>query len=223
SSWPGGRCPCSSSGTWTASEGLLGRVVGGRRGLVGHGAAAAAAAPAPVAAVAAFVLRDLGRGPAQARPDLVGDDLDDRASLAVGRLPRALLEAAAHDDAGALLERLADVLRQVAPAGDVEEGGALLPLLALPVLPPAVHGHAEGGDRGTRGREAQLGIAGEVPDDRDVGGHGASYLAACSSRPRRAASSSGRRTSLWRTVSSASRSARSSWSSSLPPTNSKTT
>ena len=38
----------------------------------------------------------------------------------------------------------------------------------------------------------------------------ASYLAACSTRPRRAASWSGRRTTLWRTVSSASRSARSS-------------
>jgi len=38
-----------------------------------------------------------------------------------------------------------DVLGQVTPAHDVEEGHRLLPLLGLLVLPPAVDGDGEGG------------------------------------------------------------------------------
>ena len=104
------------------------------------GTAAPSAAPA-VAAVPAVAAADLGGGPAQAGTDLVGDDLDDRAALAVVGLPRALLEAAGHDDPRPLLQRLGHVLGEVTPAGDVEEGGALLPLLGVAVLPPAVDGH----------------------------------------------------------------------------------
>src|SRR6185503_14072089 len=109
---------------------------------------AAAATPATatateVAATAALVAGDLGGGPAQARTDLVGHDLHHAALLAVLRLPAALLEAAAHDHARALAQRLRDVLGHLAPAHDVEEAGLLLPLLRLAVLPPAAHGDAE--------------------------------------------------------------------------------
>ena len=123
-------------------------------GSLAESATAATPAPPPplhpVAAVAALVAADLGGGPAEAGAHLVGHDLDDRAALAVLRLPRALLEAPGHHDPGPLLQRLAHVLGQVTPARDVEEGGALLPLLAVAVLPPAVDRHPEGGDGGAR-------------------------------------------------------------------------
>src|SRR6476619_5011743 len=78
--------------------GLEGLLVAARvRGLrfVRRGPAAAATR---VAAFTAVVLGDLGGRPAQARAELVGHDLDDRALLAFLRLPRALLEATVHDD-----------------------------------------------------------------------------------------------------------------------------
>ena len=46
-----------------------------------------------------------------------------------------------------LHERVAHVLAQLGPAGDVEEADLLLPLLGLAVLPAAVDGQPEGGDR----------------------------------------------------------------------------
>src|SRR5437899_10450225 len=61
--------------------------------------AAAVAAPAEVAAAPAVVLGDLGGGEAQAGPDLVGDDLDDVATIAVTILVATLLEATGAGDA----------------------------------------------------------------------------------------------------------------------------
>src|SRR3954452_2290913 len=84
-------------------EGLLVAAAGvGRGGLVRNGAAAAATEVTQ--ALTALVLGDLGRRPAQARPDLVGDDFDHRALLALLGLPRPLLESPGHEDAGALLQ-----------------------------------------------------------------------------------------------------------------------
>src|SRR5581483_1368478 len=132
-------------------EGLVAEVVVGR-GLGGR-CGAAVAAPTPtsslVSAAAALGLLDLGRGPAQARCHLVGDDLD-----------------------GAALQRLAHVLRQLPPADDVEEAGRLLPFAAVAVLPAAVDGDAEAGVGLAARREPQLGVAGDVAHDGDaVAGH----------------------------------------------------
>ena len=79
--------------------------------------------------------------------DIVGDDLDDRALLALLGLPAALLEPAGHDDARALLQRRGDVLGELPPAHDVEEARALLPLVGLLVAPRTVDGDAEGRGR----------------------------------------------------------------------------
>src|SRR5215203_758675 len=78
----------------------------GRRGLgtlaptpaAAASATAAVAAPSEVAAAPAVVLGDLGGCEAEAGPDLVGDDLDDVAPVAVAVLVAALLEAAGDDD-----------------------------------------------------------------------------------------------------------------------------
>src|SRR5512132_1492142 len=79
----------------------------GRRGLgalaptptAAASTAAAVAATAEVAAAPAVVLRDLGGCETETGPDLVGDDLDDVAPVAVAVLVAALLEAAGDDDA----------------------------------------------------------------------------------------------------------------------------
>jgi hypothetical protein len=84
--------------------------------------------------------------------------------------PGSLLERAAHDAAAALLQRLGDVVGEVAPAGHVEERRLLLPL-AVDLI-AAVDGQAEGRDRRARRREAELGVTGEVADDGDGVGHG---------------------------------------------------
>ena len=49
-----------------------------------------------------------------------------------------------------------------------EERGGLLPLLGLAVLPPSVDGEAERGLGLTARREPQLGVAGDVADQRDA-------------------------------------------------------
>src|SRR5438270_522119 len=87
----------------------------GVSGLVGGGAATAAPS-ASVARPSPVVLLHLGGGPAEAGAHLVGDDLDDRALLALVGLPRALLEATGDEDACALLDGLTHVLAHVAPA-----------------------------------------------------------------------------------------------------------
>src|SRR5262249_13508737 len=79
-----------------SSHRLRAEVAAGRGGLGAPAptpAAASAAAP-ELAAAPAVVLGDLGGGEAEAGPDLVGDDLDDVAPVAVTVLVAALLEPA---------------------------------------------------------------------------------------------------------------------------------
>src|SRR5579862_2817624 len=97
-------------------------------GLLAVGGRAAGLAPAPPVG-----LLRAGDRPPHARADLVGHHLDLRALLPVLGLPRPLLEPARDDHPVALAERVGDVGAEVAPADDVEEGGRLLPGLALPV------------------------------------------------------------------------------------------
>src|SRR5690606_16253341 len=187
----GGPCPwaCPASAVAWPSERLLVVVIATGGGCGGWGGGIEAAA------LAAFGLLDLGGGPAEAGSDLVGEDLHLGALLAVVGLPVALLQPARDHHAGALGERLAHVLGQVAPADDVEEGDLLLPLVALLVAPAAVHRQAEVRDRGPAGDEPQLGVTGQVADQLDVVAcHGRpSVQPAALSRPRRAASWSGSR------------------------------
>ena len=63
--------------------------------------------------------------------------------------------------------RLGDVLGHLTPAHDVEEARLLFPFLGLAVLPPAAHGDAEARLGCASGGVTDLGIASEVPDDRD--------------------------------------------------------
>src|SRR6266571_127187 len=67
------------------------------------------------------LLLDLRAGPLQARPDLLGLDLDLGALVALRRLPGVGPEAADDHYARALRERLGNVLRQGPPRGHVEE------------------------------------------------------------------------------------------------------
>ncbi len=107
-----------------------------------------------------------------------------------------------------------------AQAGDVEERCLLLPLAVD--LVAAVDGEAEAGDATPARGVAQLRVAGQVADEGDgVVAMDGSFVVCCAQAaapvmPRRSASASGRRMSLWRTMSSARRSERSS-SSSAPP------
>ena len=156
---------------------------------------------------------DLSSGPAEAGADLIGDDLDHAALLAVLGLIGPLLEAPGDDRPRALRQRGRRVLAQLAPCGHVEERGLLLPLAVL--LVPAAHGDAERGDGLPGLGEPEFGIPGEVSDEGDSAvSHGCpAFQPTCSTMPRRAASWSGRRRSLWRTTSSARRRWRSSSSS----------
>src|SRR6478735_5978001 len=86
---------------------------------------------------------DLGLRPAQAGPDLLGDDLDLGPLLTVLGIPGTLLEAAVDQGARALVERGGDVLSQCAPRHDVEERRLLLPFAVR--LVAAVDGEAEAG------------------------------------------------------------------------------
>src|SRR5712692_8608884 len=81
------------------------------------------------------LLLDLGAGPLQAGPDLLGLDLDLRALVTLRRLPRVRPEAADHDHARALRERLGDVLREGPPRRHIEERRfGVLPLPGRVVL-----------------------------------------------------------------------------------------
>src|SRR5581483_10849251 len=74
--------------------------------------------------------RGPGRGPPEARPDLVGLDLDHRAPVPVLRLPRPHLKPTGHEDAGPAREGLRDVLGQGPPRVHGEVRG-------VPILPVA--------------------------------------------------------------------------------------
>src|SRR5262245_12939373 len=164
-----------TSSVVTSSERFLVEVASGRRGLgalapapaAAAPTAAAVAAPSEVAAAPAVVLGDLGGGEAQAWPDLVGDDLDDVAPIAVAVLVAALFETTGHDDPRALRQRLAHVLGHLAPAHDVEEASRLLPLVGVPVHTASVNRDAEARVRRAARRVAKLGIGGVVAHDRD--------------------------------------------------------
>ena len=145
----------------------------GPRVVAGGGLAAAArltaagvAAPAALAAGAV----DLGGGELQRRADLVDLDLEDGALLALAGLVGARLEPALDDDPHAPLERLGDVLRRLPPDGAAQEHRlAVDPLVGVLVEVARGRGHREVGDRRARGREAQLGVVGEVADHGDDG------------------------------------------------------
>src|SRR5262249_7241163 len=120
---------------------------------------------------------DLRRRPAQAGADLVGDDLDDGALLALGGVPAALLEPAGDDRPRPLGEAGGGVLSEIAPAHDVQQRRLLLPFTFLWV--PPVDGETEAGAAAAAGGEPQLGITREVADQGDgVRGHGGSLRAA---------------------------------------------
>src|SRR5690606_26462257 len=148
---------------------------------------AATAAPTEATAAGTLAAGDLGRGVAQRRADLVDLHLHDGALLALTGLVGALHEATLHDDAGALGQRLGHVLGGLTPDGAThEQRVAVLPLVALTVELPRRGGHGEVRDRGTRRREPQLGVGGQVPHDGDDG-------VACHTRLLRRVVVSGRR------------------------------
>jgi hypothetical protein len=91
----------------------------------------------------ALRLVDIDGGKTQTRTDLVGRQLHLGTVLAFVGLPAALLQPTGDDDPHALGEAEGHVLGKVPPADDVEERGALLPLLGGPVLPAPVHCDAE--------------------------------------------------------------------------------
>lgn len=130
--------------------------------------AAGVAATTGEASAAAFVLRDLGGGTAQAGADFVDIQLHDRALLAFLGLERARLQSALHDDPSTPLQRFGDVLSHFPPdRAAQEEGLPVLELVRLTVEDTRRRGHGEVRDRSTVGCEAQFGIACQVPDDRD--------------------------------------------------------
>src|SRR6056300_342646 len=138
----------------------------------GVGAAAATGGPSgrpagPAAEITGTLgALHLGGRPTEARTDLVGDDLDDGALLSIVGLPAALLEATRDDAAASLGEGGGDVLTEVTPADDIEEGDLLLPLAVD--LVAAVDRETEARDPTTAGGEPELGVAGEVPREGDA-------------------------------------------------------
>src|SRR5205807_7617552 len=127
------------------------------------------------------------------------------------------LEAAGDEDASALLNGLADVLPHVAPAHDIEEGRRLFPFLGLAVLPAAVDGDTEVRLRLARSGEPQFGVAGDVAHDGHVvaichlyAPFASALAVGAAALDAAAATSSGRRITLWRSTSSARKRTRSS-------------
>lgn len=130
----------------------------------------AAAEAAATAATAALGAGDLGRGELQGRADLVHVQLPAGAAVAVPVVVGARLEAALHDHAHALGQRLRHVLRGLAPDRAAQEQRfAVLPLVGLAVERAGRGRDGEVRDgRAVRG-EAQLGVGGEVADHGDDG------------------------------------------------------
>src|SRR6476620_11248260 len=147
------------------------RVLGLAAGATAPAAALVALAAAEAAtAAAALGLVDLRGGTAQGRADLVDVHLHDGALLAFLGLVGPGLQPAGHDHPHAPLARLGNVLCRVAPHRAAHEQRlAVLPLVALAVELPRRRGHGEVRDRGARRRETQLGVGGQVADDRDDG------------------------------------------------------
>src|SRR5262245_19059818 len=148
---------------------VLGRLAG--RGCADGGAARGGAgtrgAPgAPVALSAAATLR-------VDELEVLDDDADLAVLLAV-LLPGVELEAALQEDLPALLHVAGDGLARAAPGFAVEETGLLDLLAGLLAVVGAVHGQAEGHDRGAPLSGAALGVAREAADQQDFVqvGHG---------------------------------------------------
>jgi hypothetical protein len=139
--------------------------IDGSGGAASSAATTAAATATAVGSVAADAL-DLDLRPAEARSEFVGDHFDRVALLSLAGLVLALLESAGDDDAMALVEARRGVLAEVAPGDHVEERGLLLPFTVLLVAP--VDRQTEAGDTAAALGVAELGIARQVADERDV-------------------------------------------------------
>src|SRR6185437_1962282 len=133
-------------------------------------ATAAATAEAPASAAAAAGLVDLGGGVPQRGPDLVDLDLDHGPLLALAGLEGTLLEPAADDHPRAAGQAFGHVLSGLTPdIAAQEQRLAVFPFPALAVIDPGGGCHGEVGHGGTRRREPQLGVRGQVSDDGDGG------------------------------------------------------
>ena len=100
------------------------------------------------------------RRPTQARPELLGHDLDHRPGAAVLSRPAPLLESAHDHDPAALGQGLGGVLGLVAPDDDGEERCLL--------LPPTADGDPEPGPGDAALGGADLGLVGEVAGEADA-------------------------------------------------------
>src|SRR3954447_3862135 len=168
-----GGCAAALTALATGRGGRSGPRVVGRRGLAAAlGLAATLAATTGVAASAALAAGavDLGGRELQRGADLVDLDLEDGPLLTFAGLVGPGLEPALDDHPHAPLQRLGDVLRRLPPDGAAQEHRlAVDPLVGVLVEAARGRGHREVGDRGARGREAQLGVVGEVADHGDDG------------------------------------------------------
>jgi len=130
-----------------------------RRGLVVK-VAAALGLPLPALsslAVAALAdAFDLGRGPLQAGPVLIGLDLGHAALVALGGLPAALAQPAGDHDPVPLGERVGQVLSLAAPDVDLQEAGVAVAPFAV-LLDPLGDRHAQVGDGDAGVGESELG------------------------------------------------------------------
>jgi len=119
---------------------------------------------------AARIPRDLRRGVTKRRADLVYVDLEDRTPLAVTRLIAPRPKSPLNDDPHSLLQRLGDVLSSLPPNRAVEEHRiAVAPLVGLTIEGAWCGRDGKVRNRCTRRGEAQLGVSGEVADQRDSG------------------------------------------------------
>ena len=136
-----------------------------RVGRTGRAAATATAATTAGGGVAADAL-DLGLRPAQARAELVGDDLDDVALLAV-RVSYSRCCRRPVTTTRLPLLRLAAAFSPRSPQATMLKNDTCSCHSPFDLI-AAVDGEAEAGDATTTGRVAQLGIAREVADQRDA-------------------------------------------------------
>src|SRR5690606_15222769 len=118
----------------------------------------------------ALCLGDLRRGEAQAGADLVDLQLDDRSLLTLAGLERTLPKPALRDDAHASLQRLRNALGRLPPdRAPHEQRVAVLPGTGLPVERTWRGRDGEVRDGSPARREPELGVVGQVADDRDDG------------------------------------------------------
>src|ERR687892_2185919 len=99
---------------------------------------------------------DLGGGPLEAGPDLVGLDLGDRPLVTLGGFPAALAQPAGDHDPVTLCEGVGQVLGLPAPHVDLEEAGVAVAPLAV-LLDPLGH------------RDPQVGHGDAVLGEADLG------------------------------------------------------